>query len=295
MIAASIESEVVIIPCVDHYIAPEGKILANSLYVAMTRARSLLGIYGITGGSPASRKLKETIAACIEALNSPPTIELAQLIDRYPELFRSTPFMPVLGNHDKEMRPRGTKPPEEPIYDIDATAFRQFFDLPDDEWKWHFDVPGFAVRFVALDLTHISDFGTTWQACHSFKKDSEQYRRYDRLMSVESHKFVVTLYNERNASMRAQERGAWRDMFRKGTIAITGFGYYAELAEVDGFTYYNTSLSGKGDQYADPNSQFLKGEDSYILMTFTKNPMKLVVEIKGLDGSVLDQREYFGR
>ena len=82
-------------------------------------------------------------------------------------------------------------------------------------------------------------------------------------------------------------------MFRKGTIAITGFGYYAERAEVDGFTYYNTSLSGKGNQYPDSRSEFLKGEDSYILLTITKNPAKMVVEIKGLDGSVLD-RKVFG-
>ncbi|MEO2016920.1 MAG: metallophosphoesterase, partial [Fuerstiella sp.] len=224
---------------------------------------------------------------CVEAY--------ARLIDRYPELFRSIPFMPVLGNHDKEMRPRGSKPPVVPVYDIDATAFRRFFELPDDEWKWHFDVPGFDVRFAALDLNHISDFGTTWQASHSFKKDSEQFCWYDGLMADRSRKFVVTLYNERNGSMRAQEQGAWHDMFRKGTIAITGFGYYAERAEVDGFTYYNTSLSGKGDQYADPKSQFLKGEDSYILLTFTKNPMKLVVDIKGLDGNVLDRQDYSGR
>lgn len=95
--------------------------------------------------------------------------------------------------------------------------------------------------------------------------------------------------------MRAQERGAWHDMFRKGTIAITGFGYYAERAEVDGFTYYNTLLSGKGNQYPDPQSQFLKGQDSYILLTLTKNPPKMVVEIKGLNGSVLDRREYSGK
>ena len=84
-------------------------------------------------------------------------------------------------------------------------------------------------------------------------------------------------------------------MFCKGTIAITGFGYYAERAEVDGFTYYNTSLSGKGDQYPDPKSQFLKGEDSYILLTVTKTPPKMIVEIKGLDGSVLDRKEYSGK
>lgn len=51
--------------------------------------------------------------------------------------------------------------------------------------------------------------------------------------------------------------------------------------------------SGKGDQYPDPKSQFLKGEDSYILLTLTENPAKMVVEIKGLDGTVLD-RKVFG-
>ena len=217
----------------------------------------------------------------------------AQLIDRYPDLFRSTPFMPVLGNHDKEMRPRGRKPPEEPVYDIAATAFRRFFELPDDEWKWQFDIPNFDIRFVALDLNHTSDFGTTWQACHSFKKGSEQFGWYRKLMADQSRKFVVTLYNERNGSMRAQEQGAWHDMFRKGTIAITGFGYYAERSVVDGFTYYNTSLSGKGNQYPDSKSKFLKGADSYILLTLTKNPAKMKVEIKGLDGAVLD-RKVFG-
>jgi len=219
----------------------------------------------------------------------------AKLIDRYPDLFRSTPFMPVLGNHDKEMRPRGNKPPKEPVYDIDVTAYRRFFELPGDEWKWYFDVPGFDVRFVALDLNHISDFGTTWQASHSFKKDSQQFDWYKKIMSEQSTKFVVTLFNERNASMRAQERGAWHDMFRKGTIAITGFGYYAERAEIDGFTYYNTSLSGKGNQYPDPKSKFLKGEDSYMLLTFKKNSSKVLVEIKGLDGSVLDRKEFSGK
>ena len=36
------------------------------------------------------------------------------------------------------------------VYDIEATAFRKFFALPGDGWKWHFDVPDFRVRFVAL-------------------------------------------------------------------------------------------------------------------------------------------------
>ena len=215
-----------------------------------------------------------------------------QLIERYPELFRSVPFMPVLGNHDKQIRPRGNKPPSQPVYDIEATAFRRFFELPGDEWKWHFDIPGFDIRFAALDLHHISDQGSTWQSSHSFGKESEQFLWYDKLMKDNERKFVVTLYNERNGSMRAQARGAWHGMFRKSAIAITGFGYYAERAEVDGFSYYNTSLSGKGTHYPDPKSAFLKGEDSYVLLTITKNPAKMVVEIKGLDGRVLDRKTY---
>lgn len=215
----------------------------------------------------------------------------ADLIDHYPDMFRSIPFMPVLGNHDKEIRPRGDEPPEEPVYDIDATAFRRFFELPDDEWKWHFDIPDFGLRFVALDLNHVSDFGTTWQACHAFDENSEQFGWYRDLMTGPSPQFVVTLYNERNANIRTRADGKWHEMFRKGTIAITGFGYFAERAELDGFTYYNTAL-GTGEQYPDPHSQFLESEDSYILLTFTKKPPKMVVEIKGLGGSVLDRKEF---
>ena len=148
------------------------------------------------------------------------------------------------------------------------------------------------MRFVALNLTHISDFGTTWQACHSFQRGSGQFEWYRKLMDDKSRRFVVTLYNERNASIRAKEGGAWHKMFCKGTIAITGFGYYAERAEVDGFTYYNTSLSGKGDRYPDPKSQFLASKDSYILLTLTRNPPRMAVEIKGLDGTVLDRKQF---
>lgn len=178
----------------------------------------------------------------------------AELIDAYPELFRSTPFMPVLGNHDREIRPRGSKPPAEPVYDVDATAFRQFFELPGEEWKWHFDMPEFDLRFIALDFNHISDFGTTWQTCHAFDEKSEQFQWYSKLMTKPPG-FVVTLYNERNASVRNQAKKQWHDLLSRGTCCITGFGYFAERAEVDGFSYYNTALNGRGDQYPDPQSK----------------------------------------
>ncbi|MBB3209145.1 superfamily I DNA/RNA helicase [Rhodopirellula rubra] len=68
------ESEVVVIPCVDNYVASEGKILENSLYVAMTRARSLLAIYGLNRGSTASRKIGDTIEKCVSIQNARPII-----------------------------------------------------------------------------------------------------------------------------------------------------------------------------------------------------------------------------
>ncbi len=69
------ESEVVMIPCVDQFVTGDGKILANNLYVAMTRARSLLAIYGLVHGSTASRQLCQTINDCVAAMNSTPNVE----------------------------------------------------------------------------------------------------------------------------------------------------------------------------------------------------------------------------
>ncbi len=76
------ESEVVVIPCVDNYVAPGGKILENSLYVAMTRARSLLAIYGVNRGSRASRRVGETIGACISIQKTQPVVQDSD--DEYP-------------------------------------------------------------------------------------------------------------------------------------------------------------------------------------------------------------------
>lgn len=218
----------------------------------------------------------------------------SKLIDAYPELFRTTIFMPVLGNHDKEVRPRGDAPPQEPVYDVNATAFRKFFELPDEEWKWCFEVPAFDVRFIALDLNHISDMGTTWQACHPFAAGSEQFEWYDRLTRRTHRRFVVTLYNEQNSNIRAKEGRRWHQMFSRGTVCITGFGYFAERAVFEGHPYFNTSVNGRGDRYPDPNSVFLASRDSYVLLTFRRESNELIVDLKGLDGNVLDRTRYLG-
>ncbi|QDT88678.1 metallophosphoesterase [Gimesia algae] len=213
------------------------------------------------------------------------------LIGAYPELFRSTPFMPILGNHDREVYPRGKKPPKHAVYDVDATAFRRFFELPDEEWKWKYDIPDFNILFVGLDFNHISDLGSTWQTCHPLNRDSKQYCWYESItQNPPGH--LVTLYNERNATMRNQLQGDWERLFQRGTLCVTGFGYFAERAEAGGVTYYNTSLSGTGAQYADPHAKFLAGKDSYLLLHSDRNSGVLTVELKSLKNEVLDRQRF---
>ena len=217
----------------------------------------------------------------------------AALIDSQPELFRSTPFLPVLGNHDHEIRPRGAKPSAEPVYDVEATAFRSFFALPAPGWHWRFDHPRFGARLLALDLHHTSDFGTTWQTGHDFGPESEQLRWFDAQTAAGGARHVVALQNERNATMRSLK--GWGPLFARCSAVLTGFGYFAERAEpAGGVPFFNTSLGGRGAKYADSASKFLAGEDSYLLLSFKeRGPMK--VELKSLDGRVLDTTEWPSR
>lgn len=213
-----------------------------------------------------------------------------ELIASQKQLFSSTPFMPILGNHDKEIRNRDTKYPEITSYDTNATAFRKFFELPGDEWKWVFRIPNFNVTFIALDIQHISDFGTTWQTCHDFHRGSDQFEWYKKIMDSNPKGFIITLQNEKNGSIRAKEIGEWDKLFQKGIAVIAGYGYFSERAEVNGFPYFNTSLKS-GDIYPDEFSKILQGIHGYILLTFKKDsPMK--VEIKSLDGEVIDSTQW---
>ena len=222
------------------------------------------------------------------------TKAFSALIDSQPELFRSTPFMPALGNHDREIHPRGPRPPAEAVYDVDAKAYREFFALPGDEWKWTLSFPSFDARFIALDLEHISDMGTTWQTGHLFDAGSPQYVWYRQQIEPSRPGHTITIQNERNATMRSQLKGEWGRMFQRGSVVITGFGYFAERAVVDGFSYYNTALKGDGARYPDPKSAFFASENSYLLLTFKpKSPMQ--IEIKNIAGKVLDQQSCSAR
>ncbi len=214
------------------------------------------------------------------------------LVDAYPALFRSTPFLPALGNHDREIRPRGPQPPADPVYDVGATAFRSFFPLPGDGWKWHLDLPAFRLRFVALDLNHTSDRGTTWQTCHDFGPESDQFRWYARLMAARPPGFVVTLFNERHATVRGLAGGAWVPHLRKGTVAVSGFGYFGERADAGGLPLWNTSLGGTGAKYPDPQSKGFWSVHNYLLLTADRKAGTLTAELKSLAGAVLDRQTY---
>jgi hypothetical protein len=69
------DAEVVLIPCADQYTTQVGQILAANLYVAMTRARSILGIYSLNSNDPASKRLNETIERCIATQSSLPSVD----------------------------------------------------------------------------------------------------------------------------------------------------------------------------------------------------------------------------
>jgi len=219
------------------------------------------------------------------------TTAFSKLIDRFPALFRSTPFLPALGNHDREIRPRGPKPPDEPVYDVAATAYREFFVLPGAEWWWHYDWPDFGVRFIALDLNHVQDHGTTWQTCHAYGADSEALKGYRETMAAATQPHVVTIYNERNATVRGLAGGEWRKVIERGSMAVTGFGYFAERADVEGFPYFNVCLKGDGDKYPDPKSAVLKSEDNFLLLTFPRGGGAFTARLMNLSGEELDRIE----
>jgi hypothetical protein len=223
------------------------------------------------------------------------TTAFSELIARHAALFQSTPWMPALGNHDREIRPRGPKPPAEPVYDVEARAFRKFVALPDPEWHWYFDVPAFGARFVALDMSHLQDMGTTWQTCHPYSVEAPEYQWYRDLMAASRQPYLVTFDNEQNSKVRGLEKGAWAREIQRGSLCITGFGYFAERAAVDGFAYYNTSVNGTGDKYPDPKSAFLASEDNFVLMTFRRQPSSLRVELRNMDGKVLDAKDFAPR
>jgi hypothetical protein len=74
------ESEVVMIACVDQFATGDGQVLANNLYVAMTRARSLLCLYASQECGAASRRILQAISSCIDTMNATPDVDMTSSI-----------------------------------------------------------------------------------------------------------------------------------------------------------------------------------------------------------------------
>lgn len=69
------DSEVVIVPAADHYTAKGKGVLANNLYVAMTRARSILTLFAQRMRTSDAELLYEVIEDCLGNLEERPDIE----------------------------------------------------------------------------------------------------------------------------------------------------------------------------------------------------------------------------
>jgi len=213
------------------------------------------------------------------------TESFLRLVEAHPALFRSIPFMPATGNHDKQIYPRGSSPPEDHmVYDTNATAFRDFFTLPDSGWKWMFRIPEKKLRFIAVDLQHLRDYGTNWQTCHAYDAASDQFIWYKEMISEADDDFVITLYNAMNNEVRHLENGIWNEWLNKGDLVVSGYGYYAEVALPGTIPFFNTSLKA-GDVYADPLALFTEAVANYVLITSAGD--SLSVAIKTLGGSLL--------
>jgi len=222
--------------------------------------------------------------------NQPECVEShGTLIDTQAELFRTTPFLPTLGNLDRKIRPKSDGP-EKPAYEIPATAYRNFFALPGEEWIWTFAIPDFDLQLVSVDMNHTGDFGTPDQSCHPFGADSEQIAWYRGVMEATKAGQVITLFGETGSRVRSHAGGEWKRLIAKGTMAISGEAYHAERTMAGGLPYYNTSVRGNGTFGIDPDHDFRDLAGGYLLITVDQATGAMKVAVKNLEGAVLDEQ-----
>ena len=222
--------------------------------------------------------------------NQPECLEShGTLVDTQAEIFRTTPFLPTLGNLDRKIRPKSDGP-EKPAYEIPATAYRNFFALPGKEWIWTFAIPDFDLQLVSVDMNHTGDFGTPDQSCHPFGADSEQIAWYRETMEATKAGQVITLFGETGSRVRSHAGGEWKRLIAKGTMAISGEAYHAERTVVEGLPYHNTSVRGNGSFGIDPDHDFRDTAGGYLLITVDQATGAMKVAVKNLEGAVLDEQ-----
>jgi hypothetical protein len=70
------DSEIIVIPGVEEF-SNEGEVRSRPLYVAMTRARSVLALYGKSSEKDGERQILEAIEECLDAIVERPVVEPA--------------------------------------------------------------------------------------------------------------------------------------------------------------------------------------------------------------------------
>ena len=91
------ESEVVIIVAADRFTAQERGILANNLYVAMTRARSVLTIFAKTSEGGESMQICTVLKECLDSLHA--TLAVDERIRRNDDLAE---LLDIIGSEHRE-------------------------------------------------------------------------------------------------------------------------------------------------------------------------------------------------
>lgn len=69
------DSEIVIVPAIDYYRAKGKGVLANNLYVAMTRARSILTLFAHNSTQPEAKLIFQAVETCLDCLYERPTVD----------------------------------------------------------------------------------------------------------------------------------------------------------------------------------------------------------------------------
>ncbi len=233
---------------------------------------------------------KNIIPVCNEAW--------ANFVDYASGILSVTPFMPSLGNHDRQIRPRTDTCTAKNImvYDTTAAAYRHFFELPGREWLWYFDIPEFGIRFITVDDAHYLNQGEILQASHSLAGGAEQTVWFDSVLARSKDiPFIIVLHNTVNSILRNADHGRWEERLKKCTLTVSGYGYYAEREVYNGKTYYNVSSTGGGPYYGKIREGFRDLSDNYLLLTFIKGEKIMKAQLKSLEkpGLVLDGTQVF--
>lgn len=113
------DAEIVLIPSVEGFRTKEGKTLPQTLYVAMTRARSLLALFGTSSDAKGKREILQSIEECIDALMERPETERASCdSDEFQDLLQL-----VGGHHEKWLKNiwESHRVIQEPMLDFDGS------------------------------------------------------------------------------------------------------------------------------------------------------------------------------